>query len=100
MRLPTDLLEFETGEQIFIEPKLLINDSYSLLDCAKNDMGFVKLQHYVVAEAIRKGELVKILTNYTHPPITLKVFYQPEKFLQNKVRAFVEHVCEDLPETI
>lgn len=99
-RQPVNCIKFEHGEQVFIEPRLLLNDSNSLLACALNDMGFVKLQHYVVAESIKQGKLVELLTQYPNPPISLSVFYQPEKILQTKVKAFINHICEDLPEEL
>lgn len=98
-RMPTDVLEFGK-EQVYIEPILLINDSDALLQCALDDMGIVKLQHYVVSDAIKKGKLIEILTNYPSTPFPIKVFYQPEKYLQTKVNTFVEHICNDLPNTL
>ncbi len=96
-RIPTDLLQFGKNEHIYIEPTLLINDSDALLHCAKQGMGMVKLQHYVLSEAIRAGELVELLTNYPSPPIPINVFYLPEKYLQTKVKTFIEFICENLP---
>ena len=97
MRLPKDLLQFEQGEHIYLEPAIFLNDSDALLNCALNDMGIVKLQHYVVAEAIDQGKLVELLTQYKHPPIPFYVFYQPERLLQTKVNRFIEFVSNDLP---
>lgn len=97
MRLPNDLLQFDNGEHIYLEPVLLLNDSDALLQCALNGMGIIKLQHYVVADALNNGELVEILTNHSHPPISIRVFYQPERYLHTKVKAFYDFICRDLP---
>ncbi len=99
-RMPIDVLEFGEEDQVFIEPILLINDSDALLQCALDHMGIVKLQHYVVADAINDGKLIEILTNYPSTPFPIKVFYQPEKYLQTKVQTFVEYICKDLPKTL
>lgn len=99
-RLPNDQLSFGKNEQIYITPTLLINDSDALLDCAIKDMGIIKLQNFVVSEAIEKGLLVEVLTNHKNTPIPIKVFYSPLSYLQTKVKSFIEHVCNDLPEVM
>lgn len=99
-RMPTDIIEFDNEERIYIEPTLLINDSDALLQCAMSDMGFVKLQRYVVAEALSNGKLVEMLPNELKLPIPLHVFYQPEKFLQTKVNKFIEFICDEIPDII
>lgn len=99
-RIPNDQLSFGKNDHIYIHPHLLINDSDALLHCALQDMGFIKLQNYVVAEAIRNGQLVVLLTNYKSPAIPISVFYQPATYLQTKVKTFIEYICDGLPETM
>lgn len=95
-RMPTDQLTFG-DDTVYLQPSLLINDSDALLQCALNDMGIIKLQHYVVAEAIDQGKLVEILASHKGPDIPINVFYQPNAFIQSKVKAFVDYICADLP---
>lgn len=97
-RVPTNVIEFGKKEQIYIDPILLINDSSALLQCALSHMGIVKLQNYVVADAIASGDLVEILPDEKNEPIPFNVFYQPDKYLQTKVKTFEEFVCDGLPE--
>lgn len=99
-RMPTDIIEFDNDERIYLEPTLLINDSDALLQCALADMGFAKLQRFVVAEAIENGQLIELLPNELKLPIPLHVFYQPEKYLQTKVNTFIEFICKEIPEVI
>lgn len=95
-RVPTDSIEFSKDEQIYIEPCLMINDSESLLQCALADMGIVKLQNYVVSQSIARGDLLALLSNYPSAPIPIYVFYEPAKYLQTKIKTFVEFMCQDL----
>ena len=99
-RIPNDLLQFGKHGHVYIMPTMLINDSEALLKMALEDMGFVKLQHYVVADAIDKGLLVEILNDYKSLNIPINVFYQPEKLLQTKVKTFIDFICADLPEVM
>jgi DNA-binding transcriptional LysR family regulator len=97
-RLPTDTIEFGKNEQIYLEPTILINDSDALLQCALSHMGIIKLQHYVVSQALAEGRLIELLDNYPDKSIPIHVFYQPEKYIQTKIKTFIEFICKDLPE--
>lgn len=99
-RMPNDQISFGKKEQIYLKPSLLINDSDALLQCALMDMGIVKLQHFVVASALNEGRLVEIMPQYKHPVIPINVFYQPTKYLQAKVKKFIDYICEKLPKTM
>lgn len=99
-RIPNDQLSFGKDDHIYIRPTLLINNSDALLQCALNHMGFIKLQNYLVAQAIKDGDLIELLPNYTNPAIPIKVFYLPANYLQTKVKTFIDYMCADLPQTM
>ncbi len=99
-RLPNDHLTFANNQEIYIQPSILINDSDALLQCALKDMGVIKLQHYLVADAIKAGKLVKLLTDHKTPSISINAFYLPESYLQTKVKTFIDYICEELPDTM
>lgn len=99
-RTPTDVIHFGDEEQVYIEPTLLVNDSDAIMSLVKQGMGFSRLQHYIVSDAIQKGELVELLPDYPKSIFPINVFYQPDKYLQTKVHTFVEFILEDLPKSL
>jgi DNA-binding transcriptional LysR family regulator len=98
MRMPNDILNFKNNEQIYIKPALYLNDSNAILNCAKEGIGIIKLHHYMVADALASGELIELLSTYQEKPTPIYLFYSPQKYLQPKVRSFIDFISQGVPE--
>lgn len=57
---------------------------------AVNGLGLVMLAHYVVGRDIERGKLVRVLENYTAPPLDVHAVYPHRKYLSAKVRRFLD----------
>ena len=90
MRQPDNVLTFKNNQEIYLQPFLRINDSLALRECAIQGMGIVKLHDYMVREALQEGRLVEILSTFQAPPQTIYLYYRQSKFLQPKIRCFVD----------
>jgi len=90
MRNPNDLINFNDGSSIQIKPILWLNDSGAMKQCALLGMGIVNLHDYVVADAIADGRLVEILPEYQRQVQPVFLYYQPDRYLQPKVRQFID----------
>lgn len=90
MRNLESQIEFETGEKVKIVPSLILNDTEAMLQCALDGLGIVKLHHYVVDRAIQSGKLVEVLGQFLKPEIPIYLYYPPRRFLQSKVKKFME----------
>ena len=44
----------------------------------------------MIGDALAKGELVPLLSEWTREPLPLYVVYPPNRHLSNKVRVFVD----------
>ncbi len=100
MRTPNDRWIFQSGETVYFKPLLYLNDAQAMLDCAKQGLGIVALHHYQVAHALASGELVEILEHYRMPLIPVFLYYHPGRYMQPKVKTWVEFMSQNLPEEL
>ncbi|HHF7344831.1 TPA: LysR family transcriptional regulator [Legionella feeleii] len=96
MRQPNNSWTFASGETVFLEPSLYLNDAAALCDCACRGIGIVALHHYQVARALENGELVELFPTYKMPVIPVYLFYHPARFIQPKVRVWIEAMSKKL----
>ena len=81
-------------------PKLTANNGEVLTNVAKQGEGYVLQPTFIVGEALKKGELVSILDEYIPQSIALYAVYPHRKLLSNKLRVFIDFLCnyfEDTP---
>lgn len=77
-----------------IMPTLKLNSAYFMKICALNGFGIVQLHDYMVEEELKKGQLVEILKSSLQSTIPLFVYYQKHRFVQPKIRHFINLVIE------
>ncbi|APD90045.1 MULTISPECIES: LysR family transcriptional regulator [Alteromonas] len=81
-------------------PKLTANNGEVLTNVAKQGEGYVLQPTFIVGEALKKGELVSILDEYIPQSIALYAVYPHRKLISNKLRVFIDFLCnyfEDTP---
>uniref|UniRef100_UPI00261F3DBB LysR family transcriptional regulator n=1 Tax=uncultured Legionella sp. TaxID=210934 RepID=UPI00261F3DBB len=100
MRSPNDAWIFPTGETIYLTPVLYLNDAASMLECAVNGLGIVSLHHYQVADALASGDLVEVLAEYRMPKIPVFLYYHPGRYMQPKVKTWVDFMSTNIPDEI
>lgn len=96
MRQPNNSWTFPSGETVYLEPTLYLNDAEALCDSACRGLGIVALHHYQVAEALKRGALLEILAGYAMPTIPVYLFYHPTRFMQPKVRVWIDEMSANL----
>ncbi|MCE5295069.1 MAG: LysR family transcriptional regulator [Chlamydiales bacterium] len=89
-RVPTNITYFKDNQEVYLEPSLLLNDTNAMKQCALNGLGIVKLHEYVVADAIKEGTLVEILSAFTDPKEPIFAAYKSQKHLPTKIRKFLD----------
>ncbi len=95
MRRPNDVLEF--GDlQLHLAPYLRINDAWSMLKCALNGMGIVKMHDYIVKESLESGQLIEILHAYSLKKYDIFLYYMPNRYLSPKIRHFIDFLLDKL----
>ncbi|KTC87604.1 MULTISPECIES: LysR family transcriptional regulator [Legionella] len=96
MRNPNDQWIFPSGETVYLNPRLYLNDAEALCDSACRGLGITALHHYQAAEALKTGKLVEVLSKYRMPIIPVYLFYHPARFIQPKLRVWIEIMTADL----
>jgi DNA-binding transcriptional LysR family regulator len=84
------------GETRDIPPKgnFRSNTVAALLLAAFAGHGLVRMPTYLVADALRSGQLQSILDSYATPPLMLRALYPHSRHLSAKVRTFVDFLAE------
>ncbi len=89
-RNPDNQITFKNHAPVFVNPILWVNDAQTLCECAIQGMGIVKLNYYIAAQALLDKRLIEILPEYSEPEKTLYLYYQQRRYLQPKIRKFID----------
>ena len=75
--------------------KCRINNSEALLQLALGGMGIVLFPTYILGHHLKSGRLKMILPDsIANPGMSLYMTYLPNRYMQPKVRAFIDHLIE------
>lgn len=96
MRKPDNQLVFHNKQVITLMPFLRVNDAETMLNFALSGLGIVKLHHYVVKKYIEQGLLIELLSSYNHSELPIYVAYPQRRFINSKVRCFVDFITEKI----
>lgn len=94
MRVPNNRISFDDQTSLYLEPKLLLNDSAAICQSAIKGLGLCYLHEYIVREALDKGTLVEILPKYTQKRQAVYLYYLAERYVQAKIRHFIDFFVE------
>jgi DNA-binding transcriptional LysR family regulator len=88
-RIDGDVREIEVGG------RLAVSEGEAQLQLALQGLGIVRLTRLTVVDAIRRGDLVPLLQDYSaEEPVPIHAVYPHRKHLAPKVTAFVDFVLE------
>ncbi|HJV94207.1 MAG TPA: LysR family transcriptional regulator [Azonexus sp.] len=94
---------FDTDDGIrvvHIGGNVVANNAETVLQLAVSGVGITRLTDVIVGEAIRRGALLPILTDWHHvEPVPLFVTYPSGRHLAPKVRAMVDFLVEEFGHT-
>lgn len=95
-REPDNIIAFKNKQEIRQDCIIRLNDSQAMLKCAMQSLGFIKIYNYFVEDYFKTGKMIELLKDYRMPTRSLYIFYQPKKFLPNKIRVFIDFICEKI----
>ena len=83
------------GEEISVKVtgRVSANNGRALTQAARAGLGIDRSPNFIVADAVRSGELRPILTDWKSRPLNLWVVYPHRRFLSQKVRLFVDFLA-------
>lgn len=84
------------GEKRQVKVKITMTASSGdfLTNAAAHGLGLVIQPTFLAAEAIRRGSLVPVLTDYQWPVTPAFILYPPTRHLSFRVRAFIDFLAE------
>jgi DNA-binding transcriptional LysR family regulator len=94
---------YKHGEKrghVQLHPRLEVNDAATALEAAKAGEGVTMAVSYMVAEQVRTGLLVPLLTEYMPPASPIHLVYPQSKIVAPKVRTFLDFATDQLSAAI
>lgn len=90
--------ETSSGEErnVHVAAAMWSNNGGVLLDAALAGSGIALLPRFIVEEALRRGELLPLLTGYERKPLSVFALYPRHRHLSARVTRFVDFVAERL----
>jgi DNA-binding transcriptional LysR family regulator len=85
--------EFDRDEDhLEIAPRymLAVNDARTFMTALTTGLGIGQTVRFMARDAIKRGDLVEVLPQWTREPLPLYIVYPPNRHLSNKVRVFVD----------
>lgn len=86
-------MDFEMENQkLEITPNYImsVNDSRTYLNAAITGMGVAQLAPFMAEEAVKRGELLRVLPDWKHESLPVYIVYPQTRHVTNKVRVFVD----------
>ncbi|MGF7154891.1 LysR family transcriptional regulator [Novosphingobium gossypii] len=80
----------KADEVVQVTPRLTLNTIDAAIAAAEAGQGFANVLSYQVADAIKAGRLVPVLTDHAPPPLPVSLLYDPGRAAMPAVRAFIE----------
>jgi len=93
---PTELWIFTNGDEIETSGSLCADNGDALRQAAVAGLGVVRLPTFLIADDVRAGRLVGLLTEYTQLESGLFAVYPESRHLSPKVRAMLDWLVEEL----
>lgn len=84
------------SQSVTPQPRLVVSSNQAAINAARMGWGFTCVLSYQVAEAVAKGELEIVLSEFATAPIPVHLVYLSGKQVSAKVRTFVDHCYERL----
>jgi DNA-binding transcriptional LysR family regulator len=85
----------EVSLDVSTSSRCRVNNSEALIQLALGGMGIVLFPTYILGPLLKSGRLKEILPDsIANPGMGLYATYQPNRYMQPKVRAFIDHLME------
>lgn len=82
------------SEQVELKGRFLCNNADAMHDMMLAGAGLSLSPDFIAYEHVKSGALVRVLEDWSVPPLTLHVIYPHARHLAAKVRAFVDFTVE------
>jgi len=77
-----------------------VNVAEAMAVAVTSGMGIGLIPIYSAISGLRKGDLVRLLPDYTSQEMNLYALYPSRQYLDAKIRTWIEHLRDELPATL
>lgn len=77
-----------------LKTSLWLDQSSAMLAAVKQNIGIAHLQEYAIRHELQSGEVIAVLPKYQLDDVTCYLYYSKPRYVQPKVRAFVDFILE------
>lgn len=88
------LVKDGTDTTVPVNGVMCANNGEALREAAKCGLGIAMLPAFIVGPDVRSGSLVRVLTDYSPPPIHLMLLYPPSRHLSPKIKRLLAFLYE------
>ncbi len=85
---------------VAVTPQLIVNDFSGILAAAHEGGGIARIPTILCAEAVQRGDLVRILPDWFFTPTTISAVTPGTGNASRLLRLFLDHCAQELPRTI
>lgn len=96
MRQPIGIINLKNDQTITVKPILYLNSTKEMITCALQNIGIIKLHHYALEDLIKSHQLCEVLSEYRDIKRNVYLFYQASRFVQPKIRLFIDFVVKKM----
>ena len=86
----------EDSQRGQIKSRFTANNGEMSRDAAIAGLGLSVLPLFMVAEALRKGQLINAMPHLELEPIPIYAVYPPTRHVPKKIRLLIDHLCQEL----
>ncbi|MDE2466529.1 MAG: LysR family transcriptional regulator [Alphaproteobacteria bacterium] len=90
----------EPVRSITVEPRLTVNSTDVMLDAARAGLGVARLPLFCVAEALARGELVRLLPMLSLESGPISAVWLPDRPPSRRLRTLIELLAESIPQRL
>lgn len=96
----SDSWTFVASQTVQVRSRLVVNTAEGAIDAAVAGVGLTRVLSYQVADALRAGTLVIVLSRFEPPPLPVHLIHNSESLLTAKLRAFLDFAAPRLRERL
>ena len=90
----------DTSVRIACRPRLSVTTTCAAAEAARRGVGFVRLLHYQVEDAVEDGTLQIVLDSFEPPPAPVHLIHIARGRMPLKLRRFLDHAAPHLRERL
>ncbi len=83
-------------KKIEINPRIISNNYWALLNSAESHLGIVFMPMFLAQKSLDQKKIVQILPSWNSVEIPIHFIYPSQKYLNSKVRSFIDFAIEEI----